>query len=285
MIALQDFVNSLASFLSGRVTTSLFRVGVIRPNTVAELPAVTLSLSELQCSKVGVGGNPANLVRGSLQLGLTVDLANPLIVFPDSEAVNLLSDDRMSLQIPHQPLVDRNGSRPEFLEPDDLAVTLDGTGVDVVQTEPQEGQCRLNTFTGILEFGAVLAGTGALVILYHIGQWEAETTRCRGLLQVDVFASGATDTEQLSNEVLLALADKTQNIMQGLTRLSPVTWGAIVKPVAPKGDTWLRTAGYSFTFDHEQPVISTGGGPIQIIDVWSAMGPEQFSITKRDNHE
>jgi hypothetical protein len=285
VIALQDFVNSLVSFLESRVTISLALAGVIKPNTVTELPAVTLSLSELQCSKVGVGGNPGNLETGSMQIALTVDLANPVVIFPDNEAVNLLSADRMSLQVPHQPLVDRNGSRPDFFEPEDLTVTLDGTGVSVVQTQPVDGQCRLNAINGILEFGAALSGTGTLVILYRIGQWETEITRCSGLLQVDVFANGAANTEQLSNEVLLALSGKSQNIMQGLARLSPVTWGAIEKPVAPKGETRLRTLGYSFTLDHEQPVISTGGGPIQIIDVWSAMGPEQFSITKRDNHE
>ena len=285
MIALQYFVNTLALFLEDQVVTSLSRVGVVRPNTVTELPTVTLSLAELACCKVGVGGNPSNLVKGSMQLALTVDLANPVVIFPDNEAVNLLSDDRTTLQIPHQPLVDRNGSSPEFLEQSDLTVTLDGTGVIVVQTPPLDGQCRLNTVNGILEFGAALSATGALVILYRIGQWEAETTRCSGLLQVDIFAAGAANTEQLSNEVLVALSSKTQNIMKGLTRLSPVTWSAIERPASPRGQTWLRTLGYSFTFDHEQPVISTGGGPIQIIDVWSAMGPEQFSITKRDNHE
>ena len=285
MIALQYFVNSLALYLEDQVATSLFRVGVILPNTVTELPAITLSLAELACSKVGVGGNPSNLVKGSMQISLTVDLANPVVTFPDNEAVNLLSEDRTALQIPHQPLVDRDGSRPEFLEQSDLTVTFDGTGVIVVQTPPQDGECRLNTVTGLLEFGVAPPVTGALVVLYRIGQWEAETTRCSGLLQVDIFADGAANTEQLSNEVLVALSSKTQNIMKGLTRLSPVTWGAIERPVAPRGQTRNRTLRYSFTFDHEQPVISTGGGPIQIIDVWSAMGPEQFSITKRDNHE
>ena len=243
MIALQYFVNSLALFLEGQVTTSLSTVGVVRPNTVTEVPAVTLSLAELKCSKVGVGGNPSNLVKGSMQISLSVDPANPVVVFPDNEAVNLLSNDRTTLQVPHQPLVDRNGSRPEFLEQSDLTVTIDGTGVIVVQTPPLEGECRLNTLTGSLEFGEALPLIGALVILYRIGQWEAETTRCSGLLQVDIYATGAVDTEQLSNEVLLALSSKTQNIMKGLTRLSPVTWGAIEKPAAPGGQTRLRTLG------------------------------------------
>ncbi len=285
MIALQSFVNSLVLFLQSQVVTSLTTIGVVRPNVVAELPAVTLSLLELKCSKVGVGGNPSNLVQGSMQLALTVDLADPVVVFPDNEAVKLLSDDRTTLQIPHQPLVDRDGSRSDFLEQSDITVTLDGTGMSVVQTPPQDGQCRLNTRNGLLEFGSALPGTGALVILYRIGQWEAETSRCSGMLQVEIYAGGTTDTEQLSNEILTALSSKTHNIMKGLTRLSPVAWGAIEKPVVPKGQTMFRTLRYSFTLDHEQPVISTGGGPIQIIDVWSAMGPEQFSITKRDNHE
>ncbi|MGE4560919.1 MAG: hypothetical protein AB7E77_12020, partial [Desulfobulbus sp.] len=127
------------------------------------------------------------------------------------------------------------------------------------------------------------AATGTLAIHYFIGQWEAETTRCTGLLQLDVFASGAAGTEQLSNEVSLALAGNPQTIAKGLTRLTPVRWGAIERPTYPKGHTMTRTLQYGFTFDHEQPKISTGGGPIRIID--TAMGPEQFFITKRDNHE
>ncbi len=285
MIALQYFINSLAVFLDDAVETTLTTVGAVRPSKVSELPAVTLSMAELTCAKVGVGGNPSNLVHGSMQIALTLDLADPVILFPDNEAVNLLSEDRITVQIPHQPLVDLNGASPEFLDQSDITATLDDTAVTVVPTPPQNGQCRLHTATGIMEFGAALPATGQLVILYRIGQWEAETTRCSGLLQVDVFASGAADTEQLSNDIAVALSRKPHNIMRGLTRLSPVTWGAIETPAAPKGNTMLRTLRYNFTFDHEQPVISTGGGPIRIIDVWSAMGPEQFFITKRDNHE
>lgn len=282
MIALQYFINSLALFLDGQVGTSLTTVGPVRPSAVSELPAVTLSMAELTCSKVGVGGNPSNLLKGSLLVSLTLDLANPVVVFPD-ETVNLLSGDRRNVQIPHQPLVDQNGSTPEFLGQNDISVTRDGTVITVVQAPPGNGQCRLTTGTGNLQFGSALPATGELVILYRIGQWEAETTRCTGLLQIEIFDRGAANTDQLSNEVSLALSRK--NIMKGLTRLSPVTWGAIEKPAAPGGNTRLRTLCYNFTFDHEQPVISTGGGPIRTIDVWSAMGPEQFLITKRENHE
>ncbi len=284
MIALQYFINSLGLFLNNQVATPLTSVGPALPIVVAELPAVTISMQELTCGRVGVGGNPSNLVQGSLQVALTLDLSDPVVNFPD-ETVNLLAEDRRNIQIPHQPLVDTNGSSPEFLGQDDVSVLLEGAPVTVVQEEPENAQCRLTTATGNLEFGMALPVTGELVITYRIGQWEAETTRCTGMLQIDIFASGIADTDLLSNQVSLALSSRPQNIMQGLTRLSPVAWGAIEKAGIPRGHTRLRTLRYSFTFDHEQPVISTGGGPIRTIDVWSAMGPEQFLITKRENHE
>jgi len=284
VIALQHFVNSLAQFLEEQAATPLTSVGAVRPNVVNELPAITLSMAELTCGKAGVGGTPRNLVTGVMAMALTLDLTNPVVQFPE-ETVNLLGADRLTVQMPHQPLVDRNGSSPAFLGPDDVSATLGATAMTVVQTPPGNGQCRLNTATGILEFGAALPAAGKLVIVYRIGQWEVETSRCSGQLQVEIFAVGAAATEQLSNEVSLALSQRPQNLMQGLTRLSPVAWGAIEKPGTPKGNSMLRILRYSFTFDHEQPVISTGGGPIRIIDVGSTMGPEQFLITKRDNHE
>jgi hypothetical protein len=285
MIALQTFINSLGQFIDNQVATSLTTVGAVRPYVVAELPAVTFSLGDLSCGTVGVGGNPSNLITGALQVELNLDLADPVITFPGNDTVNLLAADRLSLQMPHSPLVDRDGATPEFLSAADLTVTRNETPFSVVQTLPGAGQCRLGTAGGLLEFGGPLPATGNLVVRYHIGQWEAETTRCTGLLQVDIFSTGATNTERLSNEVSLALASNPRTIAKGLTRLTPVSWGAIERPDAPRGNTMARTLQYGFTFDHEQPIISTGGGPIRIIDVWSGMGPEQFFITKRDNHE
>ena len=283
MIALQTLISSLAQFLDAQVTTGLTTVGPVHPYLVAELPAVTMTLTDLSCTRVGVGGNPSNLVKGALLMELSLDLANPVITFPDSESVNLLAADRLSLRMPHTPLVDRDGATPEYLSGDDLTVALNGTPFTVVPSEPVAGECRLAPTGGILEFGEPLADTGTLAVQYRVGQWEAETTRCTGLLQMDIFASGAEGTEQLSNEVSLALAGNPQTIAKGLTRLTPVRWGAIVRSTYPKGHTMARTLQYGFTFDHEQPRISTGGGPIRIID--TAMGPEQFFITKRDNHE
>ncbi len=285
MIALQSFINKLSVFLDDHITTSSPEVGAARPSAEAEVPAVTLSMTELICTTVGVGGNPSNLVHGSMPLSLSLDLKNPVMTFPDSETVNLLSEDRKGLQIPHQPLVDINGSSPEYLHQNDISVNIDSDNVPVTQTIPGPGQCRLNGTTGILEFGTALGATGSLLVQYRIGQWEAETTRCTGLLQVDIFEIGKTKTADLSDGVAIALSQKPQDIMGGLTKLSPVTWGAIERPATPIGNTMLRTLSYSFIFDHEQPVLSTGGGPIRVIDVRSEMGPEHFLIKKRNNHE
>jgi len=283
VIALQALISSLAQFLDARVTTGLTTVGPVQPYVVAEIPAVTITLAKLTCAKVGVGGNPSNLLSGALAVELNLALSNPVITFPNNETVDLLEADRLSLRMPHSPLVDREGVTPEYLNEDDLTVTLNGTPLTVVQSTPSTNQCRLAPAGAMLEFGTPLPATGTLVIQYFIGQWEAETTRCAGMLQFDIFASGAAGTEQLSNEVSLALAENPQTIAKGLTRLSPVRWGAIQRPRYPKGQTMARSLQYGFTFDHEQAKISTGGGPIRIID--TAIGPEQFFITKRDNHE
>ncbi len=282
MIALQSFINNLSVFLDNRITSAEPTVGAVRPNAESDVPAVTLSMTELTCTTVGVGGNPSSLVKGSMPISLTLDLANPVVEFPDSETVNLLSENRKTLQIPHQPLVDINGSSPAYLHTEDISVTVDTIKMPVTQTVPDPGQCRLSGATGIMEFGTMLGTSGQLVAVYRIGQWEAETTRCTGLVQVDIFEKEKTKTEQLSNEVAIALSQKPQDIMGGLTKLSPVKWGAVERPATPIGNTMCRTLCYNFIFDHEQPVLSTGGGPIRVIDVTSTMGPEHFLITKEE---
>lgn len=282
MIALQAFIDNLSVFLGDQITASAPAVGAVRPHAVSGVPAVTLSMTKLTCTTVGVGSNPSNLVQGSMPVSLTLDLANPIVTFPDNETVNLVGEDRKTLQIPHQPIVNINGSNPEYLHQNDISVTIDSDSVGVTQTEPEPGQCRLSGRTGIMEFGTALGAGGRLVVLYRIGQWEAETTRCSGLLQVDIFGNGRTQTEELSNEVAVALSQKPQDIMSGLTKLSPVAWGAVERPAPLIGSTMQRALCYSFMYDHEQPVLSTGGGPIRVIDITSTMGPEHFLIKKEE---
>lgn len=282
MIALQSFLDNLRGFLGEGITTSQPTVGTVLPHAAEEIPAVTLSMSQLDCATVGVGGSPGKMVQGVMPVSLTLDLANPVITFPGNETVNLLSEDRMNLQIPHHPLVDNDGSSPEYLQQSDVSVTVDAVDLAVTQTEPESGQCRLSGTTGVMELGTPLGVSGELIVFYRIGQWETQITRCSGLLQVDVFGQDTTATESLSNEVAALLSQNLQEIMNGLTRLSPVTWGAIEKPAVPKGNTMRRTLCYSFNFDHEQSVLGTGGGPIRVIDVSSEMGPEQFLIKKEE---
>lgn len=282
MIALQFFLDNLTGFLGDGITTFQTTVGAVLPHVVEEVPAVTLSMTQLDCATVGVGGNPGKMVQGVMPVSLTLDLANPVITFPGNETVKLLSEDRKNLQIPHHPLVDTDGSSPEYLQQSDVSVTVGAVDLAVTQTVPESGQCRLSGTTGVMELGTPLGTSGELVVFYRIGQWEAQITRCSGRLQVDVFGQDTTATELLSNEVAALLSQNPREIMNGLTRLSPVKWGAIEKPVAPKGNTMRRTLCYSFTFDHEQSVLGTGGGPIRVIDVNSEMGPEHFLIKKED---
>ncbi len=278
MMALQSFMEGLAARLLAQVPTSMISVGPLEPYYVSEIPAVTISLSRLSHNSVGVGGNPRNLARGALALELVLDLANPVVVFPD-ETVTLLAADRLSVQVPHQPLVDVNGSRPEYLGANDLQVDLDGAGMEVVATPPGNNQCRLASADGMLEFASPLPSGGNLRVHYLLGAWEVATSKFTGIVTLRIYASGAADTERLSMEVATVLSWKPQDIISGLTKLIPLEWGPVVRAGRPAGQTKVRSLCYEFAFDHEQPIINTGGGPIRAIDVRSTMGPEQFLIT------
>ncbi|MGI6655686.1 MAG: hypothetical protein ACOX5Z_02450 [Desulfobulbus sp.] len=286
----QALIDNLAAVLRAEAATPLALSGPVRPSRTDELPALTLSLPELDCAPPGVGGNPPGMVRGVMALQLSLDLAQPTTTFADGETVHLLADDRRSLHLPHQPLVSRHGDSPDTLGPEDCTVRIDSEALAVVREAPGAGQCRLRTAEGLLVFGEPLPPAGTLTIDYQLGQWAVSVSRCSGLLRIEVFAEDAPAVERLSNAVGRVLA-RPEPLLPGLIRLTPAAWGAIDRPVAPPDEAMRRTLQYRFTYEHQQPVIGTGGGPIRVIEVRSfgpgtgTVLPEQYSITQRGNHE
>lgn len=242
-------------------------VGVARPSTAGELPAVTLSLPEVEPTMASVGRQPAPTQTGALRVERALDLADPALDF-DGERVTLLSADRLTLQLPHGPVVRADGIGEAPFTVADLTIRLGGTTFTPVTGTPAAGQCRPDPDTGVVTFAGPLPATGVLQLGYFVGQWEVHAERYAGSLLVESFAGSVAAVQTLSNQVVAAL-HRPVGVVDGLRRLDPAAVGAI----APSGVGNSRTRAFTFRFDFEaiDVVLPTGGGPIGRVAVDSEM--------------
>lgn len=255
-------LDSMTAHLGG-VLGAGTQVGVSRPAVAADLPAVALSLPQVDPSLPSLGGRPSSTRTGALPVLRQLDLADPVLVV-GLERVALLSADRRTLQLPHGPVVRADGSDVGPFSSADLTVRRGGTLFEPVAGTPGPGELRLDPATGEVVLGAPLPGTGVLELAYFVGQWEMRAERYGGALLVESFASSAAGVQTMSAAIVDALRQPVGGIA-GLHRLDP----AAVGPIAPAtlADARVRSLSYRFDFEHEDPVLPTGGGPIQRVDV------------------
>ncbi|MBI3349275.1 MAG: hypothetical protein HY020_18950 [Burkholderiales bacterium] len=270
---LGDVIDLFAGHLAAELPAPQPRIG---SDAQATRPAVVLSIVGSQETPPGVGGAPRTLAHGALALTATIDLQSPVLVFPD-ETVSLLSNDRTSLQLPHAPLVNADGSSVTPLGAADLSVRLNGAPFTIVAIAPAGLQLWPDRVTGKLLFGSPLPAAGTLEAIYRVGEWAVETTRFAGGLSAAIRADTAADADALARQVAGALSRTRSRRMAGLMELGACGFGAIDAAPPPTGG-FVQILSWRFAVEREEPIVITGGGPIRRIDVHSGTGPEDFSI-------
>jgi hypothetical protein len=279
-VSLGGIVDALGTFLLDTVSPRPTLSGGTVPAALADLPAITLSLSEAAPTMQGLGRIPRPPRTGALRVQTSLDLGDPVLRFGDEPPVPLLSNGRQTLQLPHAPLVTADGSPVATLGSADLSAMVGTTTFAVVDAAPAGAQVRPDAATGILLFGAALPLTGTLALQYFVGQWEVRSARYAGLLGVDVTAGDGATAETLSRAVDRALLREPVGSVPGLRGIAPAAWGA-VQPSALAPAARVRTMRYRIDYELEEAIIPTGGGVIARIRVIANAdsGSEEFEVT------
>lgn len=276
---LHRLTDAVAAYLGG-VLPAATKVGTTMPRVVADLPVVVLSVIDAEPLGAGVGGRPRGLTSGALALQVAIDLADPVLRFPD-ESVPLLSADRRTLQLPHSPLVDPDGGDTGPLAPGAVTLQRGAQVYSVVDGTPGPTQVQIGRDSGSARFGAPLPATGTLQAQYFIGRWESDTVRFTAVLQADVFASGGPALDSLSRHLAQALATHR---VAGLSQVAPQAWGPMAPPTDPKGNTLHRRLSWRCRHEYDDPRILTGGGPIRGVAVTltprPGAAPGVFTVTR-----
>jgi hypothetical protein len=273
---LTSLLDPVVQYLDGVLSPAPKLLGdgwPVRPN---ELPAVALSLADVSEHLRGIGRLPAPTLTGALRVDTTLDLANPVVAFPD-EIVRLLSENRRTVQLAHGPVVRADGTTTPPWTTDDLRVVRSGTVLTPVVDPPGTGEVQILPDTAELQFPSALAATGTLQLGYFVGEWEVRTARYGGQLGVDVFADDVAGVDALSRQLGAALDEPP---IPGLRQLGPTSWGPVVGNDALPANARMRTITYRFDFELIEPKLATGGGLITTVAVTSSPGPEHFDVTR-----
>jgi hypothetical protein len=282
-MAVTALLDALAAHLSARLTGAA-SVGVAAPAAAVDLPLVALSLPLVQVHSRGVGGLPTQSRSGALPVTRTVNLAAPV-----SEGVDLISADRLVLQLPDGAIVRADGAGLPPFTPADLGVELDGAPISPVSEPPGPGQVSPDPVTGRLTFGTALPAVGSVVVRYFVGTWEVGVERYAGDLAAETFAADVDAVVMVSGAVADALAPAGgANVppVAGLRRLEPRSIGPVLSAGAT-GDlagARARRLTFAFDFELESPRIVSAGGPIRSIEVGLLPGPNNdFTVARGGN--
>jgi hypothetical protein len=278
MMGLASVTDAFASYLQGALSPAPKLVGTTYPSAATDLPAVVVSVSNVTQQLRGVGKLPVASLTGALPVTTTVDLSNPVATFPDA-VVPLLSNDRITLTLPHGPLVTADGATTAFTGTD-LQATLGATTFAVVSGAPAAGQVQPDPALGALHFGTALPAGGTLVVSYFIGEWEVRTERHQGTLLVEAFAPDAAGVDTLSRDVETALLAPAGAPLAGLGRIEPMSWQAIEESGTNRGQARSRALAFAIDYELVEPDIGTGGGLISTVSVTSTFGAEHFDVQR-----
>lgn len=263
MSAETAFIDAVATYLAQRSGVAAQRVGPVEPATAGELPAIVLSLPEVHRLSPGLGERAALITDGALPVRATIDLANP--VLPEEPGFRLLSDDRLTLVLPHGGQVKADATVGP-LAGADLQVTVAGAPRTVVNASPGPAEVRPDAATGTLTFGAALPATGQVAANYFLGQWERRVTPIAGRLRIDVRAASAAQVQTLSAAVADAM-DDAGALPRGLRKVALGQLGSIVAPAGAPGNDRGRELHYGFEYEHEINRPDSSGGVIRLIPI------------------
>jgi len=281
-MSLVRVVEAFRAYLEDVLDPPPAMIGGAFPVIAEELPAVSISVDEVAERARGLGRLPAPVQTGALRIETSLDLANPVVTVAD-ETVDLLSEDRQTLQLPHGGIVRADGTPTRPFAGGDLLVEVDGTPLTVVGDEPDAGEVRPDPEVGELLFGAPLPAVGTLRLGYFVGEWEVTNERYQGLLAVQPFADDVPGVEDLTRQVDEAFADGRWRGVRGLRSFTPKSFGpvVIIQAVgAGRRDSRSRTITYAFDYERVEPVVRTGGGLIGTVAIESTYGAERFEVTR-----
>jgi hypothetical protein len=265
MAAETAFFDALAAYLRtpGLLAPAPARIGNAEPTIAAELPAIVLSLDEVQRLGAGLGERAALITDGALPVSARIDLANP--VLPEEPGFRLLSDDRRTLVLPHGGWVKADGTTGA-LSSADLQVSVDSAPRAVVNAAPGAAQVRPDALVGTLLFGAPLPPAGTVVATYVLGQWERRVTPIAGLLRIELRATAAADLVTLAAAVADAF-DEGAALPSGLRKMVLGQMSSIGAPVAALANARGSSLRYRFEYEHVINRPDSSGGVIARIPI------------------
>jgi hypothetical protein len=266
-MSLPAVLTALAEALRQALGDAAAQVGGARPVSADELPAVTLSASAARFPQSGVG-RLSEQHTGALVVETAVDLENPSLE-GDGEEGALLSEDRLTLHLPHGPLVRADGQDLPPFAAGDLKVRLGATTFAVVAAEPAAGEVRPDARSNSLGFGAPLPATGDLELRFHVGRWQVRAFEVRALLEIEAAAADAAGVETLC----AALAEALEPARLGrfdpsleVHRLALSSWGPILPPAEGGAEERRRRLVYDLAAGWQRPVLETAGDVIRRVE-------------------
>ena len=263
---LSDVVTIIADRLSAAAIPDLPPVDGLAPVTAADVPRVTVSVSDAVSAVRGLGETPGPPQTGALRVTREVDLADPMLHLP-GEDVELLSADRRVLQLPHGGVVRADGIDAVPFAAGDLQASVGATVFTPTHTTPGAGQVRVDIAAGTLTFPNPLPTAGTVALAYFIGMWEIRVERFAATVAVDIAHDDPAAQAVLTAAVEAALARDQWPAGAGVRTIEQTALSAAT-PISglPAGN---RSQRLTFRVDVEriEPVIITSGGPITLIDV------------------
>lgn len=264
------FLAAVESFLAGAgLAPAPATIGPFEPAAAGDLPAVILSLGEVRRLGAGLGERASMITDGALAVRATIDLADP--VLPEEPTFRLLSDDRLTLILPHGGQVRMDGSTGP-LGPQDIQVQVQVqvavASLTVVAGTPQAGEVRPDPTAGTLRFGAPLPPGGSVTADYFLGQWERRVTPLAGRLRVDVLAADAAALRAISDDIVeRLLAGAADRSFRGLRGLALTDLDSIAGPDADRFGARARRLVFAFDYEHEVDRPDSSGGIIRRVPI------------------
>ena len=274
---LSRLISVVSAYLNGALDVPSLGVGSFYPTVANELPRITLSVSNAEQQLSGVGRRPRAEVEGALPVSISLDLADPVVAFPD-ETVTLVSTDRRTITLPHGPVVRANGLDTLPFTAADITVEVDDTPWTLVSGTPSGQQFNIDPQVGQVRTGAALPAAGQLDVSYHAGRWEVQTFRTQGELTAEIFAGTTALVDEISNDMLDAL--RLPGALPTLGKLIATGLGPIDRLGPERANSRSRKVTFHFDYELEEPVVRTGGGIITriLVDAVADGQIERFEV-------
>lgn len=266
-MALDKLQSAIADYLAPRLNPPMLSIGGGLPRLAAEVPAIAMSMEDVTETGAGLGADATSVMQGALSITSSIDLADPVLRFPH-ETVDLVSGDRMSLTVPHGPLVNANGGPDGPLAAEDIAVEIDGAPLTLAAASPAAGEFAIDRNSGLIVVADPLPAAGEFKAGYFVGRWEVKTVRLSGTLHLDLFIRTNASVEDLTGQLFGLFAN---HAVPGLKKINVTAMTTIDVPERPTGNTRTRRISFDFNFEHATPRIPTGGGVISTVDFTSQL--------------